>query len=1351
MRLQPQPACADDQVTAAPGDSCHLGSAHALHPGPLQWSELIPETHTCRFPYGEPADHARRAGPVPMRFAITALGSSCGRTVGQVVDAVVRYLEPRTPDNDAGVPAVPAGEGPASYYADRGTEPGRWMGYGAMESGLTGQVLPRDFSQVLAGRNPRTGARLITAQGSAGRRPTLGTGTETVRDRNGIRLYDIADLAAALGLSHREAEALLEAGKRAAFRSVTELMSGVPSMPEPPGSYVLPIIDGDGRALVTESELERVEDARARGTPPAQIADAGDPSDQFSVVEAARLSGVTARYMRRLCRNYEQNKGEISAALAEGRSPTRAYLVAGRGTKGQWRIKRQDLVAFLERRHAPAVRVGFDLTLTTEKSLGVLALLGDETTRKAVLDAIEAGNDTGLRYLETEVLTARAKGASIGVRGWTAASFRHLTSRALDPFPHHHNVVANTVVDEDGTRRALDARGLYRHAQEASALATAEMRFQLTHSLGVRWRPSWHGGWEVDGIDDAVVREFSRRRGEIDDAVAELEEAIGRTKTVEELQSIVLATRPAKEDADPAALVAAWWARAEVLGLNPDQLKACSGHPAVAQRIDENWIFEQLVSPDDGLCADSSMFTRSDVLVALADLAVPCETGAPQPLLLPATAMERLTDTFLASTHAVALVVDAERSDSEQPRGAVYSTPEILAVQQRILDRYRQGRDAGAAMVATHSLNAIVRAASWLTPEQRGFIRSLCDSGDRIQCAIGRAGSGKTSTLRVAAEAWHACGLKVIGAAVKGEAARHLASGAAIPTETVAWFLARAGRPSLPLDDQTVLVIDEASTLSDRDLDALLELAEKAGAAVRLVGDPAQHGAIAAGGMFRHLCEVNRDRCPELSTTHRLTNAAERAAADDLREGRIEKALARLDALGHLHLADDDLAMYVGMLQRWWQAHLDGDEHPMVDRRHHTRHQLNRLARQLLRATGQLGDEELAASRDRSFASGDRVVARMAARHLHVQGQVDAYVRNGATGTVTAVIAGHVPASDRLRVDFDEIGTIDLPRGFFDDHEGPGGRRDVGVDHAYAVTSYAVQGATFGTSTSRIDDHASRSEAYVDITRGRATNHLFLTRAADGLSGEHLPSIPPPPLPDTVSARLRRSGPERPAIEFDLDGSAAHGAELRAGDLASPRDRIRQIRGMRAALLARHDPPEDLARHLPEASPLPFLAQRGTNTTEAIVAYRARWQPPPGSGPWAWALGAIAGPPAMVAEREEVISQIVNLSIATAREDFRRLGLDRLPDWAEPHVEGLAAVGTCRVDAPALDRLYRKIKVYRGDFGIDEMTDVEATGLTEAMLGPRPDAPSARTRYQLLEHQLGVVQGPTPGREPTVR
>jgi hypothetical protein len=105
---------------------------------------------------------------------------------------------------------------------------------------------------------------------------------------------------------------------------------------------------------------------------------------------------------------------------------------------------------------------------------------------------------------------------------------------------------------------------------------------------------------------------------------------------------------------------------------------------------------------------------------------------------------------------------------------------------------------------------------------------------------------------------------------------------------------------------------------------------------------------------------------------------------------------------------------------------------------------------------------------------------------------------------------------------------------------------DVGLDHAYAVTSYAVQGATFETSTSRIDEHATRSETYVDITRGRQENHIFATRAEDPLDGERLPKAPPPPLDASITMRLAASAGEVTAWELHQPtGSASSVNQLR--------------------------------------------------------------------------------------------------------------------------------------------------------------------------------------------------------------
>jgi len=1113
-----------------------------------------------------------------VKFTVTPLGGGRADTA-RVVDSIVRYLQPhpKTPPPPAG--GAPGAAGPERYYADGSEEPGRWLGRTASSLGLAGAVQREDFAAVLAGRNPHTDERLITAQGSAGRRPTLGSGAHTRLAADGEQLFDVADAAATLDLSHRELERMLDIGAAMALSPMATspapgvgetpparpLVSppggaqgepgspvGPPARPpvappadgltststQPGGSYFVPLVEADGSRWVRASELERCAHARDVGVDPDRIRALGDAADQLTIPEAARLAGVTNRYLRGIARYHDEHRDEIERSLAAGRHPRRAFLVAHRGTKGRWLVTREHLAEFLERRRPPAVRVAYDLTLTTEKSLGVLALLGDATTRDAVLGSIQAGNDWAIDWLEDRAV-GRIDGKPVPAEGLAVASFRHLTSRALDPFPHHHNVVINTARMADGTHRGLWSRPLYANAQAASALATAEMRHRLTAALGVRWRPSPKSGWEIAGISNAVVREFSKRRNEIDDALAELEAEIGRGAHPNEVEHIVLRTRPAKNHTPANDLVAMWRDRAAKHGLDAEALTAVTGHKHHEQEIDPDAFFASLAGPD-GICAGGSVFSRSEALAAMVGHPVPtADDNEPQPLLCGASRLIGLTDQFLASRHVVAL------TDTEEP---LFTTVEMLGVQDRITDRFTRGLHRGAHLVADAHIDAALNRHPHLTGEQRRLVTEWCQRGHRFQAAIGRAGAGKTTTVAACADAWTAAGYRVLGAAVKGEATRTLAATTGIECETVAWYLAHTDPHNLPLDARTILVIDEASTLSDRDLDALMSMAAATGASLRLIGDPAQHSAIAAGGMFRVLCERHPRHTPELTTTHRLQNPHDRAAAQALRDGRIDEAFDQLAAAGHLHVVSDDLTMYRHVLGRWWDAHRQGLDHPMVDRRNSTRRQLNRLAHLLRRVNGELGAEEITASGDRTFAVGDRVTARAPNRELHVPGDRRAYVRNGALGTVVAIHHDRRDrARDALTVEFNGIGRIDIPRSFFDHHRTPAGRPEVGIDHAYALTSYAVQGSTRDVSTSRVDATATRAETYVDITRGRHANHLYLTAATDPLDGEALPRVPPAPADLAVAERLRRSIGEMTAWELANPAGEAPGAQKAIG------------------------------------------------------------------------------------------------------------------------------------------------------------------------------------------------------------
>src|SRR5439155_19140544 len=288
-------------------------------------------------------------------------------------------------------------------------------------------------------------------------------------------------------------------------------------------------------------------------------------------------------------------------------------------------------------------------------------------------------------------------------------------------------------------------------------------------------------------------------------------------------------------------------------------------------------------------------FTRRNVIQAF------CER-LPQGVEV-ATA-ERLADEFLASDRAVALATDVRGLTGgdviRRADGALiattgderrYSTPELLAIEKRLIEGALSRRDEGAAVVSERTVAAALARRPTLGADQAKMVRRLTRDGHGVQVVTGKAGSGKTFALDAAREAWQADGYRVIGAAVSRRAARELEDGAGIESTSLAALLQdlRVGG-DYGLPERTVVVLDEAGMAGTRQLAELLDHADPARAKVVLVGDPHQLPEIDAGGAFRAL--VVRTDPIELSDNRRQSERWERDALEHLRAGRAAEALA---------------------------------------------------------------------------------------------------------------------------------------------------------------------------------------------------------------------------------------------------------------------------------------------------------------------------------------------------------------------------------------------------------------------------------------------------------------------------
>jgi hypothetical protein len=277
-------------------------------------------------------------------------------------------------------------------------------------------------------------------------------------------------------------------------------------------------------------------------------------------------------------------------------------------------------------------------------------------------------------------------------------------------------------------------------------------------------------------------------------------------------QVATLATRKAKDyGVRPESLAAEWHTRADALGFDAparDRLlhRLPARLPATAELVRAS---AEMLSAD-GLTAMSSTFGRAE---AIRGWCVRLPQGAP------VRAVEELADQLLVCPDVVALGALAPRASAGPAVGGAarnarrYSTTEMLATEAVVLAEATAARDVGVGLAEADGVEQAL-AARELSGEQEQLVRRLTTSGDGVDVVIGKAGSGKTSALAAAAEAWRAAGLPVLGTAVAARAALAFGEQAGVPAMTVTRLLAALDKPvaggPAGLARGTVLIVDEA-------------------------------------------------------------------------------------------------------------------------------------------------------------------------------------------------------------------------------------------------------------------------------------------------------------------------------------------------------------------------------------------------------------------------------------------------------------------------------------------------------------------------------------------------------------
>jgi len=424
----------------------------------------------------------------------------------------------------------------------------------------------------------------------------------------------------------------------------------------------------------------------------------------------------------------------------------------------------------------------------------------------------------------------------------------------------------------------------------------------------------------------------------------------------------------------------------------------------------------------------------------------------------------------------------------EEPR---FTTASLLAAETELIARAKARQDTGAAVIPDHVVARVIGEYNAAHPrreldaDQEAMVWQLCTSGNAVDIVVGKAGTGKSTALEVARQAFEAAGIPVIGVAPTANAARQLEKASGIPACTLDKLLVEITNNVRELPHGVAVVHDEAGMTATRNRLALQQLVDAVGGKVADVGDHRQIPSVDTGG--GHAVLARELGAITLGIDHRFTLPALRDAAELIRDGHAHAAIAVLAELGMLHEYCHPDQRAEGMIDHWLTLR-DQPEHNevrMLATENAVVERLNLTARAALIARGEVsrrGRTYTSDTRDIRLSVGDRVRLGRNDGHLRQPNGTHVTVRNGMEGTITATTRHSITVALDPGEDLDQV---TLPASYVAQH----------VDYAYALTANKAQGMTVDHVLFAPSPATSRETAYTALSRGRYSNHIY---AVDG-------------------------------------------------------------------------------------------------------------------------------------------------------------------------------------------------------------------------------------------------------------
>jgi ATP-dependent exoDNAse (exonuclease V) alpha subunit len=357
-------------------------------------------------------------------------------------------------------------------------------------------------------------------------------------------------------------------------------------------------------------------------------------------------------------------------------------------------------------------------------------------------------------------------------------------------------------------------------------------------------------------------------------------------------------------------------------------------------------------------------------------------------------------------------------------------------------------------------------------------------SAGNLKIVEGAAGAGKSFSLERAKDIFESKGFSILGLAPTGIAAENLNDNK-INTMTVDkyFFDKNNGQNHVEIDENTIVIVDEAGMLGSRKMGEILKEIKDKNAKIILVGDSNQLQPIDYGGAFKSL--KDRFDSIEMVETNRQKIEWQKSAANLIRSGQTNEALLKYFEHDKLSVDKTHNAAKAKIVKEYLKERALEPNKSRIVMSFYNRDvdHINAMIHNELKNKSEITSSHYFEIEDKNkkiqkkelkeFSLGEKI--------LFTKNSAEFGVKNGSLGTLLEVKDECLKKTLKIKLNDEKTVEIDP-------------QKYKSFDYGYAITIHKSQGTTFDSAKVLLTENIDKELFYVAATRQRENLNLYISQ-----------------------------------------------------------------------------------------------------------------------------------------------------------------------------------------------------------------------------------------------------------------